>query len=181
MTDKKIIVAALIVVAILLIAWYHMGRRRGPAGARSGFRPVPVSVCGGVYDEHYAVDMTGRNAAGTVFWDPFSTLSRVSLERYAESPEAAEAYNPVTGIGKTSTLRTMADRYRRNEALSRRSIYELQPWESGFMRPVEDGALSMMTQVPQYFPSGSCPYAGRKESDEFITDGPFGDAVLKQT
>lgn len=157
-------------------------RCQGPA--RDAFQPVPISVCGAPYDDHYAVDMTGRNAAGTVVWDPYSTQSRVSLERYAETPEAAEQLNPITGLGKTSSVRAMGDRYRRNEALQRLSIYELQPGEPGFMEEVGDGAMSLMTQVARRSPPvaggiSSCPTGATGVDPDFYTDGYFGDAVLR--
>ncbi len=159
-------------------------RCEGPS--KANFRPVPISTCGSPYDDHYAVDMTGRNAAGTVVWDPYSTQSRVSLERYAETPEAAEQLNPYTGIGKTSSVRALGDRYRRHEALQRLSIYELQPGQPGYMEEVDDGAMSLMTQVARRPPAASagpppCLAAGGDMDSEFYTDGPFGAGALKET
>ncbi|NBW86732.1 MAG: hypothetical protein EBR23_07885, partial [Planctomycetia bacterium] len=48
-----------------------------------GFTPVPVSTCHGgqCADDGAFADVDGRN--GTVAWVPYSTQSRVSLERHA--------------------------------------------------------------------------------------------------
>ena len=157
--------------------------RCGSMGAKAGFRPVPISTCGSPRDDHYAVDM--RGAAGTVVWDPYSTQSRVSLERYAETPEVAESFNPYTGVGKNSSVRAMSDRYRREEALNRLSAYELQPGEPGFMEEVGDGAMSLMAQVTRRSPpaaagESSCLLAGADVDSDFLTDGYYGEAVLKE-
>ncbi len=157
----------------------------GTAAGKSGFRPVPITTCGSPYDDHYAVDMTSRNAAGTVVWDPYSTQSRVSLERYAETPEVAEHLNPHTGLGKTSSVRAMSDRYRRREALQALSIYELQPGEPGFMEEVGDGAMSLMTRVACRSPAvaggaPSCILANTDIDTDFVTDGYYDSAVLKE-
>ena len=155
-----------------------------PSGrAADGFRPVPITTCGSPYDDHYAVDMSSRNAAGTVVWDPYSTQSRVSLERGAESPEVAEALNPITGIGKDSSVRAMSDRYRRGEALNRISIYEYQPGEPGFMEEVGDGAMSLMAKVSRRSPgtsapAPSCRITGSDTFTDFLTDGPFDNDRL---
>jgi hypothetical protein len=155
------------------------------AGPRAHFRPVPISTCGTPYDDHYAVDMTSRNAAGTVVWDPYSTQSRVSLERYAESPEVAERLNPVLGTGKTSSVRAMTDRYRGAEALQRLSAYELQPGEPGYMEEVGDGAMSLMAQVarrPTSVAAGmpTCLLAGADIDSDFYSDGYYGSDVLRE-
>jgi hypothetical protein len=166
-----------------------MFRYRCVDSARAGFRPVPITTCGTPYDDHYAVDMTARNAAGTVVWDPYSTQSRVSLERYAESPEVAESaatrVNPVTGIGKCASVRAMSDRYRGTDALRSLSEYELQPGEPGYMEEVGDGAMNLMAQVarrPTSVAAGmpTCLLAGADIDSDFYTDGYYDQAVLKE-
>ena len=91
------IVAALIMLALLVI--YFVLQR--PGGTRAGFTPVPMYSCGGINDPYYAVDLTGRNAAGTVVWEPFSTQSKVSLERGVSAPSLTAVPNPVSRIGTT--------------------------------------------------------------------------------
>jgi len=193
MGNRNALPAILAILAILIIVAVAAGRRwreapmRGRAARRgkAGFRPIPVSTCGQPYDSHYAVDMTARNAAGTVVWDPFSTQSRVSLERGAESPEVAEELNPVSGLGKTSSLRAMTDRYRRGEALRRLSVYELRPGEPGSLEPAEDGAMSLLAKVAKRAPLGAkggpspCSLAYLDAGADYYTDGLFGDAVLQ--
>jgi hypothetical protein len=173
-------------------------RCEAPSG-RAGFRPIAVSTCGQPIDNigpravstcnspfddgYYGADLTGRNAAGTVVWDPWSTQSRVSLQRWAESPEVAEKLNPFTGVGKTSSLRALSDRYRRNENLARLSMYELQPGEPGFMIPVVGGEMSLLSQVSHRSPpaaigAGPCWRPDPDFNPDFLTDGPFGEAVL---
>lgn len=179
--------AAVVVLIIIIAAYWEYRNRHADAHNhhKSGFRPVPVTTCGTPYDDHYAVDMTSRNAAGTVVWDPYSTQSRVSLERYAETPEAAEKYNPFTGLGKTASVRALGDRYRRNAALQTLSIYELQPGEPGYMEAVDDGAMSLMTKVARRSPAvaagaPSCILAGTDVDSDFLTDGYYDEAVLKE-
>jgi hypothetical protein len=155
------------------------------------FRPVPVSTCGRPRDPEYAVDMTRRGAAGTVVWYPWSRESKVSLRRAAESNEAAESLNPFTGVGKTSSVRTMRDRYRRGEALSRISQYELQPGEPGFMEEAPaDGEMSLLRTLVGRPPAnaagaGTRPlcYVGAVDGDtaEFLTDGFYDEAVLQES
>jgi hypothetical protein len=164
---------------------YRCGSPRKCPGCADGFRPVPITTCGSPYDDHYAVDMTGRNAAGTVVWDPYSTQSRISLERYAETPEAAEMLNPYTGLGKTASVRAMGDRYRRGEALGRLSAYEHHPGEPGYMEEVDDGEMSLLRDVARRSPSASpgapsCLLAGADADSEFLTDGFYGEAVLQE-
>ncbi len=159
--------------------------RCAQAKSAEGFHPVPVSTCGSPYDDHYAVDMTSRNAAGTVVWDPYSTQSRVSLERSAESPEVAESFNPYTGLGKTSSVRALNDRYRRNEALQAINIFEYQPGEPGYMEQVSDGAMSLISKVARRPPTaaGGCPsclLAGTDVDSDYLTDGYYDEAVLKE-
>lgn len=153
------------------------------SSTKAGFRPVPISTCGTPYEDHYAVD-TG-NRYGTVAWDPYSTQSRVSLERYAESPEVAEPLNPVTGVGKGAAVRAMGDRYRRGEALQRLSVFELQPGQPGYMEEVGDGAMNLMAAVTRRSPavaggSSPCLIAGADVDSDFLTDGFYDSAVLKE-
>lgn len=159
------------------------------ASRKDGFRPVPVSTCGVPRDPEYAVDMSRRGAAGTVVWYPWSRESKVSLRRAAESNEAAESLNPFTGVGKTSSVRTMRDRYRRDEALSRISQYELQPGEPGFMVPApQDGEMSLLRTLVGRppAPAAGAPvpcWRGAVDSDdtEFLTDGFYDEAVLRES
>lgn len=160
-------------------------RYKCAGSTKSDFRPVPVSTCGTPYGDQYAVDMTGRNAAGTVVWNPYSTQSRVSLERYAETPEVAETPNPYTGVGKTSSVRAMGDRYRRDEALTRLTVHELQSGQPGYMEEVGDSATSLMASVARRSPAvaggaPSCLVAGADIDSDFYTDGFYDSAVLKE-
>lgn len=156
------------------------------ASTKSGFLPQAVTPCGSLGDDHYAVDMSSRNAAGTVVWDPYSTQSRVSLERYAESPEVATPANPITGVGNTAAVRTMGDRYRRNEALARQSEFELQPGQPGYMEEVGDDSTSLMARVSRRSPTSggspaSCSLANTDIDSDFYTDGYYDAMVLKDT
>ena len=158
---------------------------------KSKFHPVPVDTCSlsgeyGVAEpwSQRELDLQGRN--GTVVWEPYSTQSKVSLERGAESPEVAEPLNPITGVGKGAAVRAMGDRYRRNEALQRLSQYELQPGQQGYMEEVGDGAMSLMASVSRRSPPvvGSAAAATVSNTDidsDFRTDGFYEDAVLKET
>jgi len=173
------VTVAVVVVLVALLAWYAaQGGSESPR--MSKFRPVPVSPCGAPYDDpEYGADMTGRNAAGTVVWEPYSTQSRVSLERGAESPEVAELPNPFTGVGRSASVRAMSDRYRRNEALARLTSYELQPGQPGYMEEVGDNAASLMSAVarrpPSAAPAAATPLAGTDVDTDFYTDGLYGD------
>ena len=154
------------------------------SSTKSGFRPVPVSTCGSPYEDHYASVDVG-NRYGTVAWDPYSTQSRVSLERYAESPEVAEPMNPITGVGKGAAVRAMGDRYRRGEALQRLSVFELQPGQPGYMEEVGDDAMNLMAAVTRRSPavaggSAPCLIAGADVDSDFLTDGFYDSAVLKE-
>ena len=186
MADKKVAAAILILIAIIVIAAMAWRRDYSAGGGhKSGFLPVPVSTCSKPYDQEYGVDMTARNAAGTVVWDPYSTQSRVSLERYAESPEVAEAPNPYTGLGKTSTVRTMGDRYRRDKALTSISLYELQSGQPGFMEEVGDHAMNLMAAVARRSPavaggSPTCLLASTDIDSDFYTDGIYGKAIARE-
>jgi hypothetical protein len=187
--DKELIYGALVVLAILVVVALSKGWFAG--GGQDRFEPVPVSTCGRPYeyDREYAVDMAG--AAGTVALTPYSTQSKVSLERGAGSPEVAELFreyapNPVSGLGKTSAVRAMGDRYRRDDVLSRLSMYELQPGEPGYMEEIDDGSLNLMAAVTRRAPpppggrSAFCASAASETEidSDFFTDGPYGAAVL---
>jgi hypothetical protein len=146
-----------------------------PTPPKANFVPTLAPLCGAgepaFAGDGEPSDATRRNAAGTVAWVPFSTQSRVSLERSAETPEAAESLNPVTGLGKTSSLRAMSDRYRRNEALRRLSIYELQPGQPGFMEEVTPSIGPRRS--PYSFAAPGCALAGTEADAEFCTDGLY--------
>lgn len=186
---KGISMAILVLAAIVIIAaltWRGSPAMRPLQPSKSGFRPVPVTTCGNppVHQE-YAVDMTSRNAAGTVAWHPYSTQSRVSLERYAESPENAEELNPVTGLGKTNFVRKLADRYRGDEAMAG-SPYELQPGQPGYMEEVGDGAMGLAANVsarpPASVATGApvCLLAGADVDSDYLTDGYYGERVIQE-
>jgi hypothetical protein len=182
MAEASTLLAGLVLlVVIVAAAALTGGHHRHPP--RAHFRPIPISTCGSPFDEHYAVDLTSRNAPGTVVWDPYSTQSRVSLERGVEAPGVAEALNPYSGLGKTSSLRAMSDRYRGDAALQSLSIYELQPGEPGYMEPVGDGAMSLLSSVARRSsfvpPAPACLLAGADTAPEFYTDGRYGAAVLQ--
>jgi hypothetical protein len=182
--ERNFVFGALVVLAVVLILFV------AARGKQERFEPVPVSTCGRPYeyDREYAVDMAG--AAGTVALTPYSTQSKVSLERDASSPEIAELFrdnapNPVTGLGKTSMVRAMGDRYRRDDALTALSMYELQPGEPGYMEEVGSDASSLMAAVTRRSPptgvrSGFCAKAtcDADLDSDFFTDGPYGAAVL---
>ena len=159
-------------------------RYRKCAQGAQGFTPVPVSTChGGQCADTMAADVGGR--AGTVAWVPYSTQSRVSLERHAESPEVAEPMNPITGVGKGATVRALGDRYRRNEAFQRLSDLELQPGQPGYIEAVGDGATSLMAAVTRRSPAvaggaAPCLLASADVDSDFQTDGFYDNAVLKE-
>jgi hypothetical protein len=129
------------------------------SSTKAGFRPVPISTCAPSYEDHYAVD-TG-NHHGTVAWDPYSSQSRVSLNRY-----------------------------RRGEALQRLRVFELQQGsDSGqpcYMEGVGDGAKNLMAAVTRRSPpavaggSSPCLIAGADVDSVFLTDGLYDSAVLKK-
>lgn len=175
--------------------------------AREGFRPVPVSPCGPSYDGEYGVDMTNTfdlsNTEGTVAWLPYSTESRISLERGAEGSSVTAPVNPVVGIGKGSTVRRLGDRYGgydrpytksqrartekqnpRTDALRSLSEFELQPAEAGYVERVNDGALSLLASVSRRSPPAASPASGaapvQEIDSEFATDGPYGAAAIKE-
>ena len=150
-----------------------------------GFTPVPVSTCHGgqCADDGAFADVDGRH--GTVAWVPYSTQSRVSLERHAESPEVAEPMNSITGVGKGATVRALGDRYRRNEAFQRLSDFELQPGQPGYMEEVGEGATSLMAAVTRRSPAvaggaAPCLLASADVDSDFQTDGFYDNAVLKE-
>lgn len=176
----------------------------GPLARGPPTPPLPGEF--GAGDErHYAADATGRGAAGTVAWDPFSTQARVSLERGAESPEVATMFdpaagsNPITGVGNTASVRAMGDRHRRCEALTRLTIFELQPGQPGFMEPVPPeeapmslaanardpppGALCAIARGAACAPArrGPCALSAADVDSDFGTDGFYGDAVLRES
>jgi hypothetical protein len=182
MPQLTLLCAVLVILVIAVVAFLSFG----PKSAEK-FEPVAVSPCGiktpwETSDQH---TMDADDSAGTVALTPYSTQSRVSLERSAESPEVAEAPNPITGIGKTSMVRAMGDRYRRDEALARLSEYELQPGEPGYMEEVDDGAMSLLTAISRRSPPAArSPFCASASTDldidsDFLTDGPYGAAVLR--
>jgi hypothetical protein len=154
-------------------------RCAGSYHGKAGFLPIPMTPCA-VDDAEYGVDMTSRNAAGTVVWVPWSQQSRVSLQRDAETPEVATPSNPVTGIGKTSMVRKLGDRYRHNEELAKLTVWDTQPGHSGYMQAISDGT----TKVPMHMirgpnsPAAPCNLMGSDGDDKFYTDGFYDDAVL---
>jgi hypothetical protein len=155
-----------------------------PKATKAGFVPIAVRPCAGIRDDYYGVDMTSRNAAGTVVWDPYSTQSRVSLERMAESPEVATPPNPVTGVGRTSMVRREGDRYRRNEELKERTAYEIQPGQPGDMEAIGDQTTSLLATVSRRSPANiaaaaSCSLANQDIDSDFVTDGFYDNMVLK--
>lgn len=223
MGNDKLASALLATLIVVLVAYYAFRRDRSgfrplpvmtcaaaarqspPEERREGFRPLALSTCT-PYGEYYGVDMTGlraspRDAAGTVAWDPYSTQSRVSLERYAETPEVATdlgpylgpappstvRMNPVTGLGRTSSVRAMGDRYRRNEALTGLSVYDLGPGDPGYMEEVGDThAMNLMAVVARRSPpapSGkpACLLAASEIDADFYTDGFFGQDVIMES
>ena len=146
----SIVAAALVVVVVLLIATLGHNRRK-----RDKFEPTRVNTCcpgpvGGVgviagpFDAHNTNDVRD----GTVVWDP--KLSPANMpERAAGSPEVAEAAtmmelwgtptNPVTGIGRSATVRLLGDPHHGAEFRQRpASLFELQPAEPGALRPSPD-------------------------------------------
>jgi len=171
------VLCAVLIVLVIIIAAVV-----APRGRTDGFRPVPENQCGSIMDDHYAVDMSFRNAAGTVVWDPYSTQSRVSLERDAETPEVATPPNPVTGIGYTSAVRRMGDRYRRGDELRSITAYELQPGQPGYMEEVDDNVSSLLSKLARRpanaKPAPACGLATTDVDSEFYTDGYFDDALL---
>ena len=153
--------------------------------AAQGFTPTPVSTCHGSHcaDGGAFADVDGRH--GTVARAPYSTQSRVSLERHAESPEVAEPMNSITGVGKGATVRALGDRYRRNEAFQRLSDFELQPGQPGYMEEVGEGATSLMAAVTRRSPAvaggaAPCLLASADVDSDFQTDGFYDNAVLKE-
>lgn len=164
---------------------YRCGAAAGKVPEKSGFTPVPVSPCaGGACADPYSGKFA-PNKAGLTFWQPYSPQSAVSLARGAESPEIASQFSPMTGVGKGALVRALGDRYRGDEALARMAAFERQPGQTGHMEAVDDGAMSFMQAVtrrsapPSMLPSNA---VGKYEVDsDFITDGAYGGAVLRET
>jgi hypothetical protein len=160
-----------IAALVLLVACLAAGLAAARRGAKSGFAPRAVDVCGGPALEYGVTD--ARAAGGTVDNPPFSRPSRVSLARGAGSPEVATTrggLNPYTGLGKTSRVRAWGDPYLGPEACRRRSMFELQPGEPGSLEP-------LATEPSPALRSGRCPAPAVSPVAEFRTDGPFGDAL----
>ena len=127
------------------------------------------------------VDLTARNAGGTVVMVPYSTQSRVSLERDAQTPEVATPADPVTNVGKTSMVRRLEDRYRRKEflgCLSDRDGGEDGPDADGDDANAEDseGNLRAARRHPDMNkrvvpPAPSLMRGAERESSEGFADG----------
>jgi len=176
---QALIVAALIVLALLVI--YFVLQR--PGGTRAGFTPVPMYSCGGINDPYYAVDLTGRNAAGTVVWEPFSTQSKVSLERGVSAPSLTAVPNPVSRIGTTSSVRAWGDEYTGDEARHRLTVWELHPGEPGYMEEIDEDGQTILAATTRRSPptlkaAKTCPLATTDIDSDFATDGYYGTAVL---
>jgi hypothetical protein len=178
--QTQLLVAALVLLVIVVAAAVHARR------AHEDFQPIPQLNCdpNRVASPEYAVDMTMRNAAGTVAWVPYSTQSRVSLERAADSPEVATPPNPVTGVGASATVRRLGDRYRRGEQLAASGIYDLAPGEPGYMEAVGDLASSAMAAISRRSPGAAAPSPACRVSAvdldaDFATDGLYDDALLE--
>jgi len=146
-----IIVVIIIIIIIIIIAFYLVSSEKFVPQYAAHMRDTEFRI-------NYNEDP--RFAAGTVVWQPFSSQSKVSLERGAETPEVAQKTNPFTGIGKTSLLRSLADRYHQY----RPSEYEFQPFEPGFIEPAIENPRPCLQINP-----------------EFCTDGPYGSGILKES
>jgi hypothetical protein len=174
----------IIVLAIICIAaGYLIYRDRGSA-EKSTFAPIPLNSAQGPAIPAAPTDPTG--AAGTVYWPPYSTQSKVSLVRGAESPEIASEFSSITGVGKGALVRALSDRYRHEEALDRMATFERQPGQPGSMEEVNDGAMSLITSICRRPRSATahpsrCLVDGADVDSDFLTDGPYGAAVLGDT
>lgn len=131
--------AAVIVLVLILIAVVaDRMTKRLTSGERQeqldGFLPRRVSPCAPGPAPEYGVDMTGRDAAGTVALVPYSRQSRVSLERGADSAGIAEPPNPLVGLDKDLRVRAWRDRRGGDYYRHARNLYELGPNEPGAMQ-----------------------------------------------
>ncbi|HVE13481.1 MAG TPA: hypothetical protein VNI01_08820 [Elusimicrobiota bacterium] len=161
---RELALAALVLALVILAA---CARR----GAKSAFVPRTADVCAGPAAEYAVVD--ARAAGGTVSCPPFSPPSRVSLARGAGTPEVAELrreLSPYVGLGRTSRVRAWGDRYLGPELCRRRSMFELQPGEPGFLEPLAAEPSPALRRAP-------CSARPVSPAAEFRTDGPFGDAL----
>ena len=176
--DPCIAAAVLVVLVVVALALLARGAARRPG--RSGFVPVrdlaPRPAGPGA-------DLTARGAAGTVAAPLYSPQSRISLERGVSAPSLAEVPNPVSRIGTTSAVRAWGDPASGAAARARRTVWELQPGEPGFMEKVGDDVASLLAAVTRRSPAtvagrASCPRQATDPDAEFATDGLFGSALL---
>jgi hypothetical protein len=154
MVDEGTAAAVLVVLAIIVIAtisWLATVRAR--AREKSSFTPRKAHICsrnllspGAAADSLY-VDEGVHEESGTVEIPTHSTLSRVVPDRGAESAEAAEQPNDVTGVGKTSRVRAGGDRFRRDalDCIAERERDEQHG--AGAEGPFIDSPMSLLTQI----------------------------------
>jgi hypothetical protein len=154
---------ALVFLAILAAVGIACYVRR--AGNKAGFHPVPCDTCDG--DRAMTSPYSDRD--GTVVGYPFSTQSRVALERGADAPGLAERPNPVTGLRKGAFVRADSSLYRRGQELAGLDAFELGPDRPGAMA---------LAPPPCH---ASCSRGLTDIDSDFLTDGPFGAATLKET
>jgi hypothetical protein len=165
-------------------------RYRCAALAADGFRPTPVSPCGPRPPLERA--RSSRGADGTTVSLPFSDVSRVSLERGALTAETAERPNVHTGVGRTALVRAMQNPYAfaveiglapgQPGSLEPAGVAPA-PSEPSYMDAVDDASATLLASVSRRAPPApaSRPPALVGIDSDFITDGYFGGAVLKET
>jgi hypothetical protein len=160
------------------------------SSSKSGFAPL-LADSAEVWPEES--DKNSRGSDDLVTWEPYSRQSRVSLERGAETPENAEPYNPITGLGKTSAFRRWNDRYRgitalpaencRRGELQKLAAYEIPPGKPGYMEEeTSDGAMSLILQIsrrPQIGASAMTLSNTDVDSD-YLTDGIYDRPILRE-
>lgn len=179
--DPCIAAAVLVVLALVALA---LGARalaaRGTRPGRSSFVPVrdlaPRPATPGA-------DLTARGAAGTVAAPLYSLQSRISLERGVSAPSLAETPNPVSRIGTTSAVRAWGDVAAGAAVRARRTVWELQPGEPGFMERVNDDATSLLAALTRRSPAtvagrAACPRQATDVDADFAPDGLYDSAVL---
>lgn len=149
-----------------------------------GFRPHRVDTCSAAQDalpaamedpDYSLHQWTGQdNENWTVEVTPWDPDSRIQLTAAALAPSTRAAYrpiNPLTRIGVTSRVRNWDNPYAGDDissdpCSSAVSIYEVQPFEPGFLIPkANDSTDDTMAEQryyyqPAYWSRASGPYGG---------------------